>query len=347
MGFGKEWNLGPVGKFIGKTVILIPGNALKVIGILWFLACLLLLLSAWTYYFGKDWFWITGLTALITSQALVILYWPEAKWGTIINFFLLIIVIFSAAHTGFKKSVNNDVASLLERSPPIPVVISEEQVATLPDIIQIWLRKSKVMGRAMPQRIHIVQKGSIRTDANSNWMPFDAEQYFTIDPPGFVWHATIHTDKFIDIVARDKYENGKGSMLIKVSSLVTLANSSGEEIDQGTMIRYMAEIIWFPQAAVSDYLEWEQLDTNHARVTMNYNGLMASGVYTFNNGLPTSFEAERFGEFNGKYSKETWHVSTTGYNYFNGVPVGNKNEVTWKLKEGDFTWLKLELTELK
>jgi hypothetical protein len=36
----------------------------------------------------------------------------------------------------------------------------------------------------------------------------------------------------------------------------------------------------------------------------------------------------------------------TGYKAFNGTRIGNKNEVTWKLKEGDVTWLKLEVTAM-
>jgi hypothetical protein len=187
----------------------------------------------------------------------------------------------------------------------------------------------------------------MRTDSSGNWVPFDAEQYFTIDPPGFVWNAHIHTRKFIDIVGRDKYENGKGNMLIKAASLITIANSSGKEIDQGTLIRYMAEMMWFPHAAVRDYLDWKEIDSTHARATMSYGGITASGVYTFNEeGFPIGFEAQRYRDLNGKYTKETWSVAITDYTYFNGVAIGNKSEVTWKLKEGDFTWLKLEVTDI-
>lgn len=342
MGFVKEWDLGPVGRFTGKTLIHLSGSASKVIGVLWFVACLLLLISAFGYYSQNDWFWVVGITGLFISQGLIIIYWQDAKWATAINVLLLMVIIFSAARIEFNKMVKNEVTTLLASASGDRTTITEEDVAALPDIVQIWLRKSNIIGRAMPQHVHIIQKGTMRMDANSDWMPFDAEQYFTIDPPGFVWNATIHTDKLIDIVGRDKYENGKGNMLIKAASLVTMANGSGREIDRGTMIRYIAEITWFPQAVVSDYLDWEQIDENHARVTMSYNDVTESGIYTFNeDGLPIGFEAERFREFNGNYSKETWAVETTSYGYFDGLPIGNTSEVTWKLKDGDFTWLNL------
>jgi hypothetical protein len=344
LGFVKEWNLGSAGKFTGNASIRFSGNTSKVIGSLWFVAFALLLISAIGYYSRKDWFWIVGVAGLFVSQALIVIYWQDAKWGTAINVILVIVVIFSAARIGFNKMVKNEVETLIKSATAEQSVISEEEVSTLPPIIQTWLRKSRVVGKTIPQSIHIIQKGSMRTNPDSKWMPFDAEQYFTIDPPGFVWNASIHTDKFVDIVGRDKYENGKGNMLIKAESLIPMANSSGNEIDQGTMIRYMAEICWFPHAAISRYLTWEQIDKHRARVTMNYNNVTASGIYTFNSDhLPLGFEAERFGEFNGRYSKETWSVATTRFNDFNGMTIGNESEVTWKLKAGDFTWLKLEI----
>jgi hypothetical protein len=348
MGFVKEWKLGPIGKLSGKTIIPFSENTARFVGVLWLATCVLMLAATIAYYSRKDWFWIVGIAGLIVSQTLIIIYWIDAKWGTVVNLLILVVVILAAGRVSFNKMVKEEVSSLLSLSSADQSVITEEEVAVLPSVIQNWLRKSHVIGKPMPASVHVIQKGSMRTDVNSDWMPFDAEQYFTIDPPGFVWNATIHTDKFIDIVGRDKYENGKGNMLIKAASLITIANSKGNEIDESTLTRYMAEIAWFPHAAVCDYLDWEQIDDSHARITMGYNDVTASGIYTFNEeGLPIGFEAKRFGDFKGKYSKETWSVATTSFKYFNGIPIGNKSEVTWKLKEGDFTWLRLEVTNME
>jgi hypothetical protein len=348
MGFAKEWKLGPVGRFSGKTMLHVSDNATRAIGTLWFMACVLLLISTLAYYSRKDWFWIIGVAALLVSQTLIIIYWRDAKWATVFNIVLFGMIVFAAGRVSFDKMVKEDVQNLQSVTSGDRSVITAQEVSLLPDLIQTWLLKSDVVGKPMPGGIHIMQKGSLRMDANSVWHSFDAEQYFTIDPPGFVWKATIHTDKLIDIVGRDKYICGQGNMLIKAGSLITIANSTGKEVDQGTLVRYMAEIIWFPHAAVSDYLDWEKIDDNHARVTMNYNDVIASGIYAFNEeGLPVAFEAERFGKFNNQYSKEIWSVKITHYAKFDGIPIANKSEVTWKLKEGNFTWLKVEVTAIE
>ena len=116
--------------------------------------------------------------------------------------------------------VTEEVTSLIAISTE-GAEITEEKIHPLPDIIQTWLRKSNVVGTRLPKSIHISQEGVMRTTAESKWLPFDAEQFFTIDPPGFIWTATIRPNKFFFIVGRDKYPNGEGNMLIKAASLAS------------------------------------------------------------------------------------------------------------------------------
>ena len=48
------------------------------------------------------------------------------------------------------------------------------------------------------------------------------------------------------VVGRDKYVNGRGEMLIKILGLLPVVDARGPEMDQGTMLRYLAEMTWFP-----------------------------------------------------------------------------------------------------
>ena len=187
----------------------------------------------------------------------------------------------------------------------------------------------------------------MRTKPDAAWMPFTATQYFTIDPPAFVWSASVKAGSLVTIAGRDKYENGRGNMVIKPLYIFEAANSSGEQVDQGALLRYVAEMAWFPQAAVSDYLQWEAVGENEARVTMTYGGLSASGIYTFDNqGRVIGFHAKRYGDFDGISRKETWSVVTKEHRSLGSLYVGCVSEVTWKLQDGDFHWLSLEVKTL-
>jgi hypothetical protein len=348
IGLLKAWSLGSAEKISAKAIFNLPPSDTKLVGVLWLLTCILLIMSTYAFYFRKEWFWIVGVVAFVISQALIILHWPEAKWGTLANVILLFAIVLAAARVSFDKMVEKEVNHLISLSSTKPSTVSEEKVSTLPGAVQTWLRKSGVVGHRIPSTVLITQHGSMRADPNGEWMTFEAVEYFSIDPPAFVWKATIHTDKYIDIAGRDKYENGKGNMLIKAASLIPIANSSGVEIDEGTLIRFMAEVIWFPHAAVSDYLSWEEIDSTHARVTMSNEGVTASGICTFNEeGFPVGFEAPRYRELNGKFTKEIWSVKSSGFGKYEGLPIAKESEVIWKLKDGDFSWLRLTIADVQ
>jgi hypothetical protein len=152
----------------------------------------------------------------------------------------------------------------------------------------------------------------------------------------------------IQITARDKYYGGKGEMDIKLLSLIPIANSSGYKVDQGTLQRYLAEMCWFPSAALSRYIRWDAIDSHSAQATLTYKGVSGSVVFHFNeNGDVAACNADRFMGSETDAQIEKWEVRSTAFGVMDGVRIPVKSEVTWKLKEGDFTWLKLEIKEIE
>lgn len=99
LGFVKEWNLAPVSNLSGKTLIAITGVTAKITGTLWLIATLLLIATAVFYLMQKEWYWLPGFLAIIISQTLIIIYWQDAKYGTIANMTILagLIIAFSAS----------------------------------------------------------------------------------------------------------------------------------------------------------------------------------------------------------------------------------------------------------
>lgn len=76
---------------------------------------------------------------------------------------------------------------------------------------------------------------------------------------------------------------GKGHMLWKLFSALTLVNFGGREIDQSALVRYLSEAVWFPTALLpSRTLRWEALDSDSARATLVHGGLCVSAVFHFN-----------------------------------------------------------------
>jgi|GEM_PF-3002656 hypothetical protein len=188
----------------------------------------------------------------------------------------------------------NELKSFLPPATTEKMVVTREMVAGLPPVVQKWLDHSNIIGKEFVQTIHLRQKGKMCTVAGGKWMPFEAEQYFTTQKPGFIWFTEVKAAPGIHLAGRDKYEDGKGHMLIKLLSLFPVADAKGKEIDQGAMVRYLAEIVWFPSTALSNYIQWEKVDSTTAKATMTYrrkNGIRKKAPWKIRNEIKTAIPA--------------------------------------------------------
>lgn len=182
----------------------------------------------------------------------------------------------------------------------------------------------------------------------NKWIEAYAEQYITVDEPAFVWKVRMNMLPLLPVTGRDKFVNGKGQMNIKLFSLVNMVISAGEKIDQGALQRYLAEIGWYPSAALGPYIQWEAIDATSAKATMTYKGVSGSVVFHFNEGGDMiGCNADRY-MGGGKEAKlEKWEVQSIEHAVKSGVRMPVKSAATWKLKAGDFMWYKLEITDVE
>lgn len=258
---------------------------------------------------------------------------------------VLVIVVSFVANLLFKNKVKNEVKALYDLVDQQEEIVQKDDLANLPEPVKKWLEYAQVIGKEKIYAARIKQKAEIRLEPNSNWMAVEAKQYFSVQNPGFIWDAKVKAAPLISFAGRDKYFEGQGNMLIKVQSLIPVADGSGKEVDQGTLLRFLAETTWFPTAALHDYITWEEIDVHTAKATMSYKGATASGIFSFNDkGEVIYFVAERYGDFNGEYSLETWAIPISDYKEFDGIRIPTKGKVTWKLDSGDFNWFNFEIT---
>jgi hypothetical protein len=350
MGFLREWKLAPVHPLSGITAITVTKNAALVVGLCWLATCILFMFAAILFYLSKDWWWIPAMLAIVTSQILIILYWKDAKWGTVANIIILTGVVIACAQWNFNTMVKSE-THLLQASMPKEdrTVVNKEMLSGLPAPVQNWLMNSGVIGKQKIQSVRLKQVGSMRSKPEQKrWSAMHAEQYFRIDEPSFIWQAKMNLMPMITVDARDKYVNGKGEMKIMVLSLIPIANSIGYQVDQGSLQRYLAEICWFPTAALNRYIKWQAIDSLSARATLTYKGSSGSAIFHFSEkGDILACNADRYMSTGNGASLEKWEVRSTEYGVMNGIRIPVKSEATWKLKTGDFTWLKLEITQIE
>jgi len=125
-----------------------------------------------------------------------------------------------AGHRAFTRMVRRDVRALSARAARGRAgVVTEEMLADLPEPVRRHLRYTGVVGRPFPATIRLRQRGQIRPGPGQPWIPLDAEEYYSVQPPGFVWAGTARVGPFPVARARDMYAEGAGRLLVKAASL--------------------------------------------------------------------------------------------------------------------------------
>ncbi len=322
----------------------------KPFGIVWLVAFILFAISLFLLSIQLNHWWITGIIAVLLSQFLIIQYWSDAKFGTILNLIILVSILLTYSSISFKKKVMDETVKMFENSNTInKTILSKQMISDLPSVIQKWLLHSGAIGKEMIHNIYLEQDVQmLMKPEQKDWSSAKAKQYFTTEPPAFNWSVRLKMNPLLNVVGRDKFENGQGEMTIKIFSIFSIANAKkNEKVHQATLQRYLAEIVWFPSFALSSYITWETLDKHSAKATMEYNGTKGTDVFYFDeNGDFKKFVAMRYKNPND--TKATpWTVTATKTKECNGIKIPLESKAEWKLEDGNWTWLKLKITDIK
>ncbi|PUZ20925.1 hypothetical protein DCM91_17500 [Chitinophaga costaii] len=253
-------------------------------------------------------------------------------------------------HQRFFQRTLREKNRLLAQAPAYARTAADHAAHHCPLIVTRWLQHSGALEHDLAQTVHLYQSGMLRATPNGKWLPFHAEQWYTVPNPGFLWTATVQAAPGIPLLARDLYFESRGDLQIKLDGIFPMAHSQGFPVDQGSLIRFLAEIVWFPSAALSNYIEWEQIDTVTARAAMSYGRITDGVIFHFDAfGDVERLEAERYYSHGSLATLEKWtmRVIPGSYKTFSGIRVPTELEVTWGLPEGDFTWLKLCISDVE
>ncbi len=198
-------------------------------------------------------------------------------------------------------------------------------------------RAVAVGARAPVTGLTLRHAGTFCMSLTSKPMPIRGTQRFSADPPGFVWSARVRMAPGVWVDARDMAVNGHGSMRVLLDATVPIADARGPEIDQGSALRLLAEMVWYPTALFdARYVTWSAVDANHARASLRFGAEEVSGTFEFGaDGLPVQFSAQRF---NDKHELRAWGGTYGDWRSVSGMRVPFEAKVSWRLDAGPFTY---------
>ncbi len=259
-----------------------------------------------------------------------------------------ILAYFYVQNHGMHSMIWDEVRELAESSGPDAENVVDP--AALPAALQRYLAYAIEEERGNPGFVRLRHGGVFRLKPDAEWLPILGEEYFHASEPGFLWQGVVKTNPLTWVRARDKYIGGKGEMLIRLRGALILGQSTGEEMDRSSLLRYLAEMPWFPTSfRTVEGIEWTEIDPHTVEAAMTHAGKTVTGRFHIDDGGEiTAFSSgDRFREVDGTPVRTMWKGSYRNYREVDGMRVPHDVEVLWELEEGDFSYARFQLTTIE
>ena len=150
--------------------------------------------------------------------------------------------------------------------------------------------------------------GTINMSATGdNWKPFTSWQRAVVHRPGFLWNGKVAMVPSLAALTSAHVHNsdiaGVGTLHAAMLGLCTVARvQGGGEIARGELLRYFAEMVWYPTALLpSQGVRWTAVDDRSAHATLVDGAISLTLLCRFDEaGLITSVHADARGSGVGK-----------------------------------------------
>lgn len=258
-------------------------------------------------------------------------------------FITSLILLFSYGY--FRYQINSDIQKIVRMRRKKSIIITEEMLESLPDPVKKYFIYAGVVGKKIPDVVRLRQTGKIRKNEQSSWMTIQATQYYCTSNPAFVWNAYMPGKLLPLVIGRDEYIDGKGSILMKLFALFPVANQHDIQMNEASLMRYLNEMMWFPQAFFGNTITWKSIDSKSAEVTLSDRNLHVRAVLYFDEiGRLTNFSAKRYNTEAGKM--EIWETPITSYGTFAGLQLPCAGKAVYRRKDGDLEYIQLTILDI-
>jgi hypothetical protein len=258
------------------------------------------------------------------------------------SFTVITVIALLAGHVVASRQFSKEVSNLFANSKRISEkLFNYEQLSGLPAPVQRYFKHILTNGQPYISYVRLMHDGRFKSGLKNGWASIVGEEYFTTQQPGFNWKGKTNL-----FTARDMFIAGQGRLVVSIFSLFKVADYRGEKFNQGELLRWLAESVWFPTNLLpSENLRWMPIDINSAKLIYQYKDLALSYTVIFNSKDEiVQMETERY---MGDAGLEKWVVKCDDYQQRAGMLIPSMAEVLWRLKAGDFSYAQFRLQNIE
>lgn len=183
---------------------------------------------------------------------------------------------------------------------------------------------------------------------NANFVNIEMDKTLKIDYSEHIFADVPARFAFIDsslfgipFQGFDSFIDGKGGMRGVVAKSITLFNQRGKDMDKGTLVTWLSEIIFMPSQLLNGEIVIKEVDKNTVSVSITYATYTVGGVYKFkDNGELFEFTTDdrAMCYTDGRIEYRRWAALFEEYTQKGKLLLPNRIKVEWKLDNKDLIY---------
>lgn len=345
--------LGTTKAFRIAPVPLLTQQIGRPLGIVWLLAAGLFIASAICLFAWPRWWWAVAGAALVLSQFVIVTSWADARFGTIANVVVLVGVVFGFLARGpasFRAEYDREVAEGVGRAVAAST-LTEDDVASLPSLVQRYIRLSGAIGKPRVQNFRATFHGQIRGGPAARWMSFTGEQYNFYDRASrlFLMDATLFG---VPVQAFHRFIGPTATMRVKVASLVSLVDAKGPEMDEAETVTLFNDLcVMAPGAMIDPHIQWREIDAHSVGASFTTARYTIHAILAFNErGELTNFTSDdrAAAAADGKsFTRMPWSTPLSQYRAYGSHRMMSHGEGIWHAAAGDYSYVRYDLDTIE
>jgi hypothetical protein len=259
-----------------------------------------------------------------------------------------VLLIVDARPSSFRSRFARDRDALLARPVPASPTVTETDLASLPPLMQTYLRRVGAVGQPRVYNMRVLFNAQMRSSATSPWMQATATQYEFFAPPArlFYMNASLLGVPF-DIFHR--YIDSAATFQVRIASLFSMVDKSGPILTRAETVTLMNDIVVMAPAAVLGLpFMWETIGDRSLQATFTNAGNTVSAVLTFDvaGDLVGFLSNDRTQEDANGSRNVPWSTPISGYCEVDGIRIGALGDAKWIETSGEWTYGKFEIRSI-
>ncbi len=322
----------------------------KPMGLLWLTAAAFFVLYGFMHFTNARYAWLAGLIAVVISQVLIIMFWKDAKFGTIPNLIILAISLVSLGSYFLKSEFTNRVKFDFSANNTLSTrILTENDIAHLPAVVQKYVHYTKSVGQPKVKNFRAEFVGGMRSNPGDKDMRLQSVQYNFYQNPSRYFYMTAKK-MGLPATGLHLYQNTTATFEVSLLNWFKVVNARGENMNQAETVTLLNDMCFIaPATLIDSRITWEVLNDTAVKAIFTNGSISISAVLYFNEKgeLINFISNDRFATDGKRYDSYPWATPVEDYRMINGYLLPGKAKLIYQKPEGDFTYGELEYLSVK